>query len=112
MALMCNKCFTIHENVLKEFHREIRDCSSNEIVEIDDLFALPIRILNQKGYTTKLCCSGHYVSREMKISNSYLRFLDDIRLLSLPSGYVYDYDNPTIIFLCSRRSRLDELLNQ
>ncbi len=35
-------------------------CAGGDIVELDELIAPAIILLNQKGYFTKYCCSGHW----------------------------------------------------
>lgn len=47
-------------------------------VEIDDNIATAISLLNQKGYVTTYCCSGHY-----KNGVAYIAF-----------AYMYDFDVP------------------
>ena len=77
---------------------------------VDDLIALPIQILNRKGYTTEFCCSGHIWSTYYATKNSdttefilgrnnsfhsYIVFKDDISLPTLPLGFsVVDKMNP------------------
>ena len=51
IMLVCNRCF-----------RPLKDCKCNRIptlVEIDDDILEHIRLLNEKGYYTEYCCSGH-----------------------------------------------------
>jgi hypothetical protein len=38
------------------------------LFEVDDLIAEPVRVLNQKGYVTKFCCSGHICRDDMHAS--------------------------------------------
>lgn len=60
------------------------DCYGN-LVEIDELMIPTIQILNQKGYITEFCCSGHYT-----LSNNcrtYIRFEDGIDIPSVPNGF-------------------------
>lgn len=55
-----------------------------EIVEIDDFILPTIILLNQKGYKTLHCCSGH--SNE-NVSNCYIKFDESIQLPSIPKGF-------------------------
>ena len=52
MAFMHSKTFDII------FNSNI-DGYLDDYFEIDDYIAKPVQILNQKGYKTKFCCSGH-----------------------------------------------------
>ena len=53
-----------------------------------------IKILNQKGYRTTYCCSGHIYE---KLPQSYILFGEGIKLPSLPEGYVIDYEAHTTL---------------
>lgn len=79
----------------------------NKHFHVDDLIALPIQILNRKGYTTDGCCSGHLffatdINEKPKALSSFINFKEGISLPSLPIGFVwsrktcisYDYDIP------------------
>lgn len=70
MAFLCNQCW-----VLKSVY-ELGDLSCNcggEIVHIDDQMVTIIRILNQKGYKTQYCCSGH--DFEENVTAPYVQIL-------------------------------------
>lgn len=56
MAYMCMGCYEVYDRDLGHCPKSI---CSYEVVEIDDLMIPTIRLLNQKGYTTEFCCSGH-----------------------------------------------------
>ena len=48
--------------------------------EVDELIALPIQILNRKGYITDFCCSGH------PFANMDDKFLTDLRRINTASA--------------------------
>jgi len=90
-VFMCMKCFEIYKPLYIKKNK-ITYCPKvkcfGDVVEIDELFVLPIRILNQKGYKTKYCCSGHMIDEYI---NSYISFDDNvINLPSLPKGFYLD----------------------
>ena len=63
------------------------ECLS-DCVYVDDLIAAAIQILNQKGYFTDACCSGHINDNRKKKQCSYILFRKGILLPSLPEGYI------------------------
>ena len=71
--LVCNKCF-----------RPKCNCNESEKVEIDDGILDSIRILNEKGYITEFCCSGH---KENTIFQCYIMFKNKEHFLDLPNGF-------------------------
>lgn len=72
------------------FNMETLNFESSDFVEIDDLMALPIILLNKLGYKTKYCCSGHdfefdchgyilfeeEIFKDENIMNMYIPYLD------------------------------------
>jgi len=61
-----------------------------DCVFIDDLIALPVQMLNQKGYYTTFCCSGHPPEKECSEyrTDSYIAFREGvIALPALPDGF-------------------------
>lgn len=60
-----------------------------EVVELDELIAPTIILLNQKGYLTKFCCSGHWYEES---STTYIYFYDEIPIELLPEGFVLEDD--------------------
>ena len=85
MAHICLDCYNVFN--IKSERCPIAKCGG-EIIEVDELFVDTIIILNQKGYYTKYCCSGH----TYKTDNSYIYFHNFVKLPYLPEGYRYDED--------------------
>jgi hypothetical protein len=56
MAYMHNETFDIV--ICGNTEKAIKMIQS-DYLEIDDLIAPPVQILNRKGYITEFCCSGH-----------------------------------------------------
>jgi len=89
---LCLKCYQVYGDNIK-FDKKLdwnfcpkSNCNGNTI-EIDELFIPIIIELNKKGYKTTYSCSGHIYDSHI---NSYIGFEGDIKLNSLPNGYVYD----------------------
>ena len=89
MKKMCLSCFKVYSSTRK---KPCGNCG-NKLIKIDELYIVIIKILNQKGYRTTYCCSGHIYE---KLPQSYILFDEGIKLPSLPEGYVIDYEAHTI----------------
>ncbi len=81
----CLNCYKMSSH-LNDCNKD--NCQCN-IIELDELIAPTIIMLNQKGYKTKYCCSGHYYNS----STTYINFDSNIeRFSEIPSGFEYDQD--------------------
>ena len=97
MAYMCFDCYEVYDDSIKDLQKEWMDhprcpkasCGNNYVVEVDELLLMAVKILNQKGYITENCCSGHTYESS---PNSYIMFNDEVELPSLPKGYKDDLD--------------------
>ena len=49
----------IHKSTFEIIQGSNIDHYLDDYFEVDELIALPIQVLNRKGYTTSFCCSGH-----------------------------------------------------
>ena len=63
------------------------------LVEIDELLIPTIKILNDKGYFTKFCCSGHYTGQHPR---AYIVFQEGIDIPFVPSGFKKEFFNNCI----------------
>ncbi len=64
-----------------------------DMIILDDLMITPILLLNNKGYKTEWCCSGHVYEHG---NRGYIRFIDDIFIYNRvikPNDKLYLYDN-------------------
>lgn len=69
------------------------ECGSfiNKLIEIDEMMAYPIMKLNQKGYKTRYCCSGHMMSPESrKYNEGYILFDTVYEFPSIPRYWEYE----------------------
>lgn len=87
---LCMECGEIYdsENINKKMFLEDVPCPKSScygyLVEIDELLLPTIKILNEKGYFTKFCCSGHYSSQNPRC---YIMFDEGICLPYIPNGF-------------------------
>lgn len=93
---ICMECFETYNGMaLNRRDYEIYDeCKcpklncGGTVVEIDELIAPTIIILNQKGYMTEFCCSGHWYKTSFK---PYIKFVDKENTPKvLPAGWEYE----------------------
>ena len=68
-----------------------------QLIELDEEMIEPIWILNNKGYLTKYCCSGHmHQQPEIKYIYGYIMFYEDTielmkeQKIDCPEGWYYD----------------------
>ncbi len=96
MAKLCMMCLEsydesiellmVNEDADGTLYRQCpkRACQGS-IIDVDDLMLSTIIILNEKGYFTKSCCSGHL---EEMITESYIEFETKEPILEIiPQGY-------------------------
>ena len=89
---LCLNCFEVYSNEYRYDRRDYNFCPKlgcdGEIVEIDELMIPVIKTLNEKGYCTEYCCSGHYGEG---YTNTYIKFSEWVELPEeLPDGFVYE----------------------
>ena len=61
--------------------------------EVDELMALPIACLNNKGYLTEMCCSGHAIGNlfcEIANPSDIEKFYEDGSLITVQQHAEYD----------------------
>jgi hypothetical protein len=112
MAYVCLECGEIYT---ERMERCPKASCYGEVAEVDELMIPTIIKLNDKGYITDYCCSGHFYD---KCSSPYIMFSDfifeifdeeDIEKLfeSLPEPwYIDEYDMENGHF-CIRARMLD-----
>jgi hypothetical protein len=61
-----------------------KESFSSEKIELDELIAPAIVLLNQKGYHTKYCCSGHWYQA---FPEAYIYFYDDCVPNTIPQSF-------------------------
>jgi len=117
MGYFCLKCGEIYKENIKNTqiqynkNNNIEDwifCPKlkciGQVIEVDDMFLPIIRLLNNKGYYTEHCCSGHVGTDTY---DSYISFDKTIQgLLLIPEGYIEEKDNNKY---CIRRNYSDKL---
>ena len=113
MAYVCLECNEIYVDKMERCPKA--SCGYGPVVEIDELMIPTIIALNDKGYETSYCCSGHFYD---KCSAPYIAFSCDVigtfgqdELEKLFKGlpepwYVDEGDSPWPYF-CIRARMLD-----
>jgi hypothetical protein len=64
-----------------------------EIIDLDENFIPVIRLLNEKGYETRFCCSGHVWDDVPETIHAYIAFQDYVKkeeLEPLPKGWKFN----------------------
>lgn len=104
MPYVCLACWQVYDNSIEKTVTNVKteggteptifcpkiNCNAGEVVEIDELYLPVIRLLNEKGYMTKYCCSGHAYER---IPDTYIVFHELVKELpNLPEGAEMDND--------------------
>ena len=96
---MCLDCYEIYDRdsiKIDEF-ADYKFCPKSnclgKIVDVDELLIPTIKILNQKGYYTRFCCSGHYYEQH---PNGYISFEEDIDIPYLPKGFTKEVYNDCV----------------
>lgn len=95
----CLACQRSYEITVLRGNIACPKCEGN-LVEIDDLLAPTILLLNHKGYKTQYCCSGHLCLDQPRVhtyvvfDDAILRYIDKDKFVrSLPdSFYVCEMD--------------------
>ena len=88
LCLDCGEVYNSSSLHINELFSEVSCPKTNcdgTLIEIDELMIPIIQILNQKGYITKYCCSGHY---DYIHPNSYIMFEDWVELPYIPDGFI------------------------
>jgi hypothetical protein len=90
MGYICTDCYEISKEQKLDMTKSFCKCNYNNFLmsyeHIDDLFLEIIQVLNQKGYTTNICCSGHQKGLKRK-ALSYITFECNVTLPYIPSNY-------------------------
>lgn len=91
----------MHIETFELYHND-QNIVPDGYVEIDELIAPTIQVLNQKGYNTRFCCSGHPLDDTLVIDSStekgyfkggfllesYIAFEEGVSLPFLPPDFV------------------------
>lgn len=107
---LCNCCGTVFDgNIIKNsncFYTTncpISTCCGI-IFECDEEMLVPISILNEKGYITEFCCSGHIYDTS---NSGYIMFADNEYIpYTTPQGWTIDNDGRTIRYEFSKNATI------
>jgi hypothetical protein len=88
---VCMSCYEFYDGkFLNQEYSEIFCPKSNchsEVIELDELIAPTIILLNQKGYFTKFCCAGHWYEPS---STPYIYFHEEYIPDTIPISFTWD----------------------
>lgn len=101
MGYMCSNCFCIVSSIDISEQKLIKGiknkysveeykcnkCKTCSVVEIDDIVMKAIQILNNKGYITEYCCSGHLDESD---TNTYISFKSGKCPNEIPKGFILE----------------------
>jgi hypothetical protein len=103
--LTCTTCWELYRSssgtILDGYSCPKRDCQGH-VADIDELLLPAIVLLNEKGYMTKNCCSGHFHAGTS--DSAYIQFEETVEqedLPVLPKGFKFDTGNQNLV--CIRR---------
>ena len=95
MGYMCLSCYNefykdglnLQKSEGGSYRCPLVTCGSFNVVEIDDMILPIIKRLNQKGYITEYCCSGHDYEDN---TNTYIVFNIDTIPKIIPKGFILE----------------------
>jgi len=90
---LCNVCGNVFDGKYIKVNKysyetecPISDCCGS-IFEVDEEMIIPIKVLNDKGYATQFCCSGHLYGTP---GEGYIQFYNDYIPTTAPKGWIID----------------------
>ena len=99
--LMCPACKKVYyanhimpvsEFGKMEYYCPDIDCNPHfPLFTIDELMVEPVRVLNELGYDTDYCCSGH--PRRNDIERGYIAFKTTYHFDTIPDGWALEDDS-------------------
>lgn len=103
--LACTICWELYESktgiIVDGCSCPKRECLG-QVADIDELILPAIILLNEKGYFTEYCCSGHFHSGTS--TSAYILFDQSVKQVdvpALPKGFTFDTRNQNLV--CIRR---------
>lgn len=97
MFIVCLKCFEIYNGQYiysrdKRAHQCPKANCIGDIVVVDDFMVNTIVALNEKGYKTTYCCSGHVSDINADFSSCCIRFSGEMESHiknNIPDGFAF-----------------------
>ena len=92
--LTCTTCWELYKGNngnLKNGDECPKEECEGHIATIDEMFLHSIVLLNEKGYRTRFCCSGHSLAGES--DRAYIMFEETVKqkdLAPLPGGFTFE----------------------
>lgn len=104
---LCMNCGNVHGLLYIKDKISCRKCNRFNFTEIDENIIPIVWLLNQKGYETWACCSGHIYD-----TTGYIIFERHYELPELPSGFKFDtfnYDKDSIRWSSKNDNSMESL---
>lgn len=87
LCLDCGEVYNSEQLNLSPFIEDIlcpKSSCHGYLIEVDELLIPTIKLLNDKGYTTNYCCSGHYNNHNPRC---YILFAEGIDIPNVPKRF-------------------------
>ncbi|MBQ4523365.1 MAG: hypothetical protein IJA10_10530 [Lachnospiraceae bacterium] len=87
LCLECGEIYNSEQLNLNPFLEDIlcpKSSCSGYLIEVDELLIPTIKLLNDKGYITNYCCSGHYSNHSPRC---YILFAEGIDIPNTPKRF-------------------------
>lgn len=95
---VCSKCFNTPDKCTCEFQPYY-------LVNIDRNIQDAIRVLNEKGYTTRFCCESHSDNDSI-----YIMFARDYGFDTMPDGFICNKKDNTVRYEYAHGMAYDKFL--
>ncbi len=94
--LVCMECWEVYAGSgggLDSYQRCPKRACMGKLADIDELMLPAIILLNEKGYYTQYCCSGHFVDGERASAYIFFEdFVDGKAFKTIPRGFKKEKD--------------------
>jgi hypothetical protein len=99
---ICSKCFNVHCK-----------CKNKKKFECDELLIFAIKTLNEKGYKTDFCCSGHIIDKKLTPPHiqTYILFKKIYNFKKIPANFIIEHEEKPYRPRVSKRTYIGRITN-